>query len=70
MANFNILLKCQPTKYFLALKIQKLYLIVSGTVAVYTDDGDEVAHLHDGNIFGETAFLLFDETQVRWCIGA
>jgi CRP-like cAMP-binding protein len=45
--------------------MQKLYLIVSGTIAVYTEDGIEVAHLHDGNMFGEAGFLLFDESFVR-----
>jgi CRP-like cAMP-binding protein len=44
---------------------QKLYLIVSGTVAVYTEDGVEVAHLCDANMFGEIAFLLHDEDNVR-----
>jgi CRP-like cAMP-binding protein len=43
---------------------QKLYLIVSGTVAVYTELGDEVAHLHDANMFGEIAFLLHDANYV------
>lgn len=45
--------------------LQKLYLIVSGTVAVYTNDGDEVAHLKDGNMFGEVEFLHIDEDNVR-----
>lgn len=49
------------------IKIQELFFIVSGTVAVYTDGGDEVAHLCDGNLFGEMAFLLFDENFVRIC---
>lgn len=43
---------------------QKLFLIVSGTVAVYTEDGEETAHLIDGNMFGETAFLHYDESSV------
>lgn len=25
-------------------------------------------HLHDGNIFGETAFLIYDENFVRYLI--
>jgi signal-transduction protein with cAMP-binding, CBS, and nucleotidyltransferase domain len=45
--------------------MQKLYLIASGTVAVYTEDGDEVLHLHDTNSFGEIPFLLHDENYVR-----
>lgn len=41
-------------------------MIVSGTVAVYTPEGNEVAHLaQDGNMFGEMAFFLVDENYVR-----
>lgn len=36
-------------------------MIVSGTVAVYSSDGIEVAHLHDKNTFGE---LLFHHNNV------
>lgn len=43
---------------------QKLFLIVSGTVAVYDEDGVEIAHLYDKSIFGETAFLHYDEKFV------
>jgi len=44
--------------------LQKLFLILSGTVAVYTNDGEEVAHLSDGSMFGESAFLHYDEDIV------
>jgi signal-transduction protein with cAMP-binding, CBS, and nucleotidyltransferase domain len=42
-----------------------MYLIVHGTVAVYTRDGDELGHLVDGNIFGEIEFLQFLEMKVE-----
>lgn len=38
-------------------------MIVSGTVAVYSSDGIEVAHLHDKNTFGE---LLFQHYNVSF----
>lgn len=37
---------------------------MNGTVAVYTESGEELLHLHDGNMFGETAFLVYDENYV------
>jgi signal-transduction protein with cAMP-binding, CBS, and nucleotidyltransferase domain len=43
---------------------QKLYLIVHGTVASYTENGDEVSHLRDGNMFGENKFLQYSKNLV------
>lgn len=43
---------------------QKLYFIVCGTVAVYTDEGSEITHLYDGDMFGELEFLQYRETAV------
>lgn len=40
---------------------QKLYIIGTGTVAIYSHEGEEIAHLSDGNMFGETAFLHHDQ---------
>ncbi|XP_070501527.1 potassium/sodium hyperpolarization-activated cyclic nucleotide-gated channel 4-like [Chironomus tepperi] len=42
---------------------QKLYYIVLGTVAVYTQEGNETAHLYDGNMFGEMEFLQYRESM-------
>lgn len=50
----------------LQFDMQKLFLILTGTVAVYTEAGEEVLHLHDGNMFGETAFLVYDEKYVNY----
>ena len=44
---------------------QKIFLILSGTIAVYTENGEEIAHLHDGNIFNEISFLLPEQDQVK-----
>ncbi|KAL7052851.1 hypothetical protein ACKWTF_005035 [Chironomus riparius] len=41
---------------------QKLYFIVHGTVAVYTKDGNEMAHLYDRNMFGAMEFLQYRES--------
>lgn len=46
---------------------QKLYLIVSGTVAVYSEEGEEVAHLHSG-MFGEIAFLINHDDLVSFFV--
>lgn len=43
------------------LKGDSLYLLASGTVAVYTHSGKEVCHLQDGAYFGELALLLSDQ---------
>lgn len=45
---------------------QKLYMIVHGTVASYTEHGDEVSHLHDGNMFGELEFLHHKKIEVSF----
>lgn len=45
---------------------QKLYLIVHGTVASYTEDGDEVSHLHDGSLFGKIEFLQYSKILVSF----
>ncbi|XP_030757138.1 potassium/sodium hyperpolarization-activated cyclic nucleotide-gated channel 4-like [Sitophilus oryzae] len=37
-----------------------LFLLASGTVALYTYSGREVCHLHDGAYFGELSLLLKD----------
>ncbi|KAG5677644.1 hypothetical protein PVAND_007385 [Polypedilum vanderplanki] len=42
---------------------QKLYFIVYGTVAIYTQDGRELAHLYDGNMFGENEFIHYRDTH-------
>lgn len=51
---------------YLCITQQKLYLIAHGTVASYTDDGEELNHLHDGNIFGEIEFLRCSKILVSW----
>lgn len=51
-------------KFVFWFRKQKLHFIVSGTVAVYNEEGDELAHLHDGNMFGEVAFLLSETDYV------
>jgi hypothetical protein len=33
-------------------------------VAVYTQEGNEIAHLYDGNMFGEKEFLQYRESLV------
>lgn len=43
------------------LKGDSLYLLASGTVAVYTHSGKEVCHLQDGAYFGELALFLSDQ---------
>lgn len=43
------------------LKGDSLYLLASGTVAVYTHSGKEVCHLQDGAYFGELALLMSDQ---------
>jgi CRP-like cAMP-binding protein len=41
-----------------------MFIIVSGTVALYTLSGREVLHLEDGGHFGELALILNDASLV------
>lgn len=47
---------------------QKLYIIGTGTVAVYSCKGEEIAHLSDGNMFGETIFFLHHDQRVEFLL--
>lgn len=42
-------------------KGDSLFLLASGTVAVYTHSGKEVCHLHDGAYFGELSLLVSNQ---------
>lgn len=43
---------------------ESMFFIASGTVAVYTSEGKEVAHLVDGAHFGEIALVMDNEKRV------